>query len=211
MKNKQNGFGVIGILAMLVVVVVIVLAGILVWQRTKDKDAKQKTTTSSNTSSSNSTPAATEPISKESDVYKIEAVRLELQLNDQITDLVAKIDGNKVWFTVSGFLDRANTAGYSRIISGENSCERLAGITLFKDAAEVRSYGTEVTGDLIDANGDPIQNRIIKLSDNRYALPAASQSPCSSDSSFDVSSLQEEESKAKAAIRAAISDSLRSF
>lgn len=204
MKNKQNGFGIVGALGLIVVIIAVVSAGLLVWHR--QSNSKDQPVANDNAPS-----RASESGTSASNIYKIDEMRLELQLNEQTKDIVAKVDGSRVWFTLRGFLDRANAAGYSRIINGKNNCEQLAGVVIFKDATEVRANGTEVTGDLIDANGDPIQDRIIKLNDNRYALPIRAQAPCNRDASFDSNPLSGENKDAINAIQAVISSGLRSY
>lgn len=159
MKINKRGFSGIELLAILFVVGLLSIAGWYVYGRTKDK----KTPTNAI-----SQKASDEIKTSEAQVnlYKIDQLKIALTLNDKTSDLSSMVDGNNVWFSLKRYTDASK------------NCEKMAAITVLANIDEVRKQPTDITGDLIDPNGNPIENRIFKLADGRYALPSSGQAPC---------------------------------
>lgn len=212
MANKalqdSQGFGAAAIVVLVLAMSGIGVLGWYVWHSNYTGPATQ---TNSVVTTEQNTPADNQSHPVADDTYKIDELRLELTLNDQTQDLATYVSGNTVWFTLDSFLSRANATGYSLVTNGYNSCERLAGIRVFISADEVRAQSTEITGELIDDDGNPIADRIMKLNDNRYAEPIAKQSSCANSSGVSNNALFNEENSATTAIRSIIKNSLRSY
>lgn len=207
MNSKQNGFGTLGVLLLVTIILVVGGVGTAVWR----KQNSTKTSESSSPIKNVTAKVETNETAQKQNYYKVESLRIQFPISDQIQDVRSKVNGDFVWFTLESFLQQANNSGYSRVDNGKNNCEELFGLRLFKDAAQVRSFGTEVTGDLIDDSAKPIQGRIIQLADGRYALPQSAQALCSKDSSFDNSPTAQKETDAKDAIRSAVTAGLSSY
>ncbi|MDB5169987.1 MAG: hypothetical protein JWN82_383 [Candidatus Saccharibacteria bacterium] len=210
MKSLKNedGFSPLHTLLVLVIVGIIGFTGWYVWNANQDAT---KTLNKANKETSSESNASR--LDHQNDArYKITELKLAVSLNDKTTDLISKVSGSKIDFSLKSFLDEANAAKYSYIDpNGVNSCEKLVTIKVLKDAAEVRQQPTEVTGELIDTKGDPLEGRIIKLNDGRYALPSTNQGPCNGDASFDGSPLQDKDVAARSNILKVLQASLQSY
>lgn len=171
MHRTQKGFGLVGLLFVVLTIAFLLSGSWFVYKSHKGDrldDLDQSKREMSEPIDSTLAPA--------DEVYHdIETLSLRIKITDDTKDLISRVSGKSVRFSLQSFVERAEQANYPY---GEGVCEDLVAVRVFDTKDEVERNEHAVYGELVDDYGNSVYPYLIRMGDGRYALIEAAQSPC---------------------------------
>jgi type II secretory pathway pseudopilin PulG len=183
--NKHNGFSTVEVILVIVILGILSVTGWYVFNsntNTSDSSGSAQSIKTNLKASSTTSDTSTEAL-----VHPIKEFNLEIKLTKETSTLVHHFSdkgSNFVIFSLQNFIDEANANDYPYVTSsgGKVNCDSLASIAIIESRVKVETIGSEPYGKLLDGNGEPVQENVVKLKDGRYVLISGSQETCGGSS-----------------------------
>lgn len=182
MYKSQKGSSVVYALLLLVIVGIIGGTGWYVWNSNKNTNNslnKASQATSAKPSAKKNTETA-----EQVKYYDIKELSIKIKLTPDTQDLLCNVTANNrgIQCSLESFVTAVNEAGATILSStGENDCERLVGVSLFKPSERYLLEDSPVQTIKFDKNGEPLsqyKDNVFRLADGRYALITHIQWSC---------------------------------